>query len=296
MALTHRQRQFLNRLDSFKREYDFSVQVAAAEEQALKDTAKHRVVSALQARRKALQKDREILDSSDINAMLHGAGIILTAPGSPGPHNNRKTRHGGRHTKQEQDNQETTESAKRKRRQDFDESPGPGSRNLIGTTSWTRDIPTPGDSDVAKYFSPKDLSLHYRQANTIVAESWVERKPIRTNGIPQLMNGHHENGRYNGVQESGDDEEIDTSALVAPAMDRTGSHATRSTRNNQTDITLARDTFEALKNPERMYGLAVIEALGPRQPKAAKADLEAPWTPSLTSAEIMEDRAYLDTL
>ena len=284
------------RLDSFKREYDFSVGVAAAEEQALRETAKHRVISSLQAKRKALQRDREILDSTDINAIMHGAGLISTTPGSPGLHNNRKTRQGGRHARQEQDTPETVDNIKRKRRQDFDESPGPGSRNPTTTASWTRDIPAAGDPDVAKYFSAKDLSLHYRQANTLIAESWVERKPLRSNGTTQLTNGfHRENGKSNGIQESGEDEEVvDTSALVAPAMDRTGSHATRSTRNNQTDITLARDTFEALKNPERMYGLAVIEALGPRQPKAAKADLEAPWTPSLTSAEILEDRAYMD--
>ena len=274
------------------------MEVAAAEEQALKESARIRVVNSLQARKKALQKDRDILDSADTNAMLHGAGITLTVPGSPGGHHsNRKTRH-GRHTRQEQENLEALEGGKRKRKVDHEESPGPGSRGFFGVTLWdkNRDVAVVGNANVAKFFTAKDLSTHYRQANTLVAEAWVERQPLRgNNGIPQLTNGHHENGRgYDGTRDSADDEEIDTSTLVAPAMDRTGSHATRSTRNNQTDITLARDAQEALKNPERMYGLAVLEALASRQPKAAKADLEAPWATSLTTAEQIEDRAYLD--
>ena len=282
------------------------MEVAAAEEQALKESARIRVVNSLQARKRALQKDRDILDSADTNAMLHGAGITLTAPGSPGGHHhsNRKTRH-GRHTRQEQENLEALEGGKRKRKIDHEESPGPGSRGFLGVTLWdkTRDAAAiSGNTDIAKFFTAKDLSTHHRQANTLVSETWVERQPLRggNNGIPQLTNGHHhENGRgaagYDGARDSADDEEIDTSTLVAPAMDRTGSYATRSTRNNQTDITLARDAQEALKNPERMYGLAVLEALASRQPKAAKADLEAPWTTSLTTAEQIEDRTYLDT-
>ena len=78
-------------------------------------------------------------------------------------------------------------------------------------------------------------------------------------------------------------------------MDRSGSHATRSTRNIPIDMTLARESYEGLKNPDRIYGLAVIDALGVRaQKQSSNRDLEAPLTSSLSTQEITEDRAYFE--
>jgi hypothetical protein len=265
-------------------------------------------LSSVQAKKKALQKEKDSLDSADSNTILHSSGFTITQPASPGGiHSNRKTRH-GRHLRQDQDNLEIAEGNKRKRKQppEFDhESPGPGTRTLISGLGslWEKSRPpeqNSSDITVEKYFTQRELITYHRQANMTVAESWAGRKPHRTpNGVSHLTNGdyHEEDGHRGNKAHHSDEDEEDPSNLVAPAMDRTGSHATRSTRNNQPDMTLPRDSQEGLKNPERIYGLAVLDALGARQQKSStRGDLEAPWTSSLSIQEINEDRAYLESL
>ena len=286
-------------------EYDFSLEVADAEEQALKEAARLRVISSVQAKKKALQKEKDSLDSADSSAILNSSGFTITQPASPGgTHSNRKTRH-GRHLRQDQDNIETVETSKRKRKAaaDFDhDSPGPGSRSLLGIngTLWdksrTLENVRDGEATVEHFFTSRELAGSWKQAYAAVAEVWAGKRP-RANG-KTLSGGIVANGDARDKlppQSDDDDAQEDSGALVAPAMDRTGSHATRSTRNNMIEMTTTRDSYEVLKNPDRIYGLAVMDSLGVRsQKQSSNRDLEAPLTSSLTTQEITEDRAYFE--
>ena len=278
----------------------------------MREAARIRVTNMVQAKKKALQKEKDSLDTADSSALLNSSGFTIAQPGSPGGmHSNRKTRH-GRHLRQDQDNLESIEVHKRKRKApaDFDhESPGPGSRTLLGTnvSLWDKsrgfsDNEHENDWTIDKFFSSRELATCHKQAHSAVAEVWAGRRPNKaTNGTAQLTNGahHDEIGHKRGPRgnAASDDEEgqEDSNALVAPAMDRTGSHATRSTRNNQIDITLPRDSHEGLNNPDRIYGLAVVDAVGARQLKPSnRGDAEAPWTTGLSTQEISEDIAFFE--
>lgn len=282
-------------------EYDFTLEVADAEEQALKEAARIRVINSVHSKKKALQKEKDALDSADSSTILNSSGFAITQPASPGgAHSNRKTRH-GRHLRPDQDNLGSIEAGRRKRKAaaDFDhESPGPGFKSLLGTNGSILDkgkslVDHDPDTVVTldHYFSARELASHYKQAYAAVAEVWAGKRPKAVNGFGAFTNGDtHETAKSDE-----DEAQEDFSNLMAPAMDRTGSHATRSTRNNQTDMTLPRDSYEGLRNPDRIYGLAVMDSLAVRSQKQSdKKDLEAPWTASLSTQEITEDRAYFE--
>ena len=288
-------------------EHDFSIEVADAEEQALKEAARLRLISSVQAKKRALQKEKDSLDSADSSAILNSSGFTITQPASPGGgHNNRKTRH-GRHLRQDQDNLDSVETNKRKRKAaaDFDhDSPGPGSRSLLGTngTLWDKsrsflEDNQDGEISLDHFFTSRELASHWRQAYAAIAGVWAGKRPKTNakslNGTGYTVNGDARERLQNQSDE--DDAQEDTNTLVAPAMDRTGSHATRSTRNNLIDVTLPRDSYDGLKNPDRIYGLAVMDASSIRsQKQPGNRDLEAPLTSSLSTQEITEDRAYFE--
>ena len=293
-------------------EYDFTLEVADAEEQALKETARARVISSVQAKKKALQKEKDSLDSADSSAILNSSGFTINNPASPGGgYSNRKTRH-GRHLRQDQDNLESVEPSKRKRKAatDFDhDSPGPGSRGLLGTNGsiWDKgrsmgDTDQNGEISLDQFFTPRDLTSHFKQAYAVVAEVWSGKRPKVAgkgpNGMGTLTNGFPHDMPHRFHHQSDDEEaQEESTALMAPAMDRTGSHATRSTRNNQIDVISPRDSYDSLKNPDRIYGLAVMDALPIRSLKQSSTkDLETPLTASLTTQEITEDRAYFEQM
>ena len=292
-------------------EYDFALEVADTEEQALKETVRARVVTSVQAKKKALQKEKDSLDSADSSAILNSSGFTINHPASPGGgYNNRKTRH-TRHLRQDQDNLESVEPSKRKRKAATDldhDSPGPGSRGLVGTNGsiWDKgrslaDSDQNGDASLDQYFTPRELTSHFKQAYAVVAETWSGKRPKAAGKGPgsmgTLTNGFPHDMPHRFHNQSEDEEaQEDSTALMAPAMDRTGSHATRSTRNNQVDVISPRDSYDSLKNPDRIYGLAVMDALGVRSLKQSNKDLEAPLTSSLTTQEMTEDRAYFELM
>ena len=305
------QLRFQKQLEYYKMEYDFNLEVADAEERALKEAARIRCINAVQAKKKALQREKDSLDSADASAILNSSGFTIAQPASPGgAYSNRKTRH-GRHLRQDQDNLESVEMNKRKRKAaEYDhDSPGQGPKSLPGTngSTWDKSRPTPNnDHDavptVEQYFSARELAGHYKQAYSSVAETWAGKKPkadgrpLNGSGAPANGDNHHAHTKH---QNQSDEEELreDPKALMAPAMDRMGSHATRSTRNNQVDVTSPRDSYETLRNPDRLYGLAVMDSLSIRsQKQSSNRDLEAPLTSSLSTQEMTEDRAYFEQL
>lgn len=305
------QLRFKKQLEYFKMEHDFSLEVADAEEQALKEAARTRLMNSVQAKKRALQKEKDSLDSADSVAIWNSSGFAITQPASPGgAHSNRKTRH-GRHLRQDQDNLEPVEAGKRKRKAAADidhDSPGPGSRSLLAINGipWDKNKSImennlDGEASVENFFSSRELAGHWKQAYAAVAEVWAGKRPKANgkapNGAASLPSGEPRD--QNKLQHQSDEEDAqeEPTALMAPAMDRTGSHATRSTRNNLIDMTLPRDSYDGLKNPDRIYGLAVMDALGIRsQKQSSNRDLEAPLTSSLSTQEITEDRAYFEQM
>lgn len=294
-------------------EYDFSVDVAMREEQTLKDAARTRVINQVHQKKRLMQKEKELLDSADSTALLHSTGFTITQPGSPGgPASNRKTRH-TRHHRPDPDNHEALEGNRRKRKAplDFDNgSPGPGMRMVLEGPSilWEKNkVASEHDpmlpASVDKFFNSRELTTYSRAANNTVAHEWAEKRPKShltngkvPNGLHSLTNGSTtdtDNGHARGNQHSdGEMDDDETTQLVAPAMDRTGSHATRSTRNNQLEAPSSRDPYDGLDNPRRVFGSAVLEASSIRAKVNSNKDIEAPLTSCLSAQEIADDLAF----
>ena len=311
------QLQFTKQLAHLRMEYDFAVEVAGVEEQALKDTARSRMISNVHNKKRMLHKEKDSLDSADSSALLHSSGFAIAQPASPGgTHSNRKTRH-TRHHRQDPDGLESIDGNKRKRKvpPDLDnDSPGPGARNFFDTPGLLLDKGrTISDHDqiespsIERHFTSRELGSHHRIAHTQVAQSWAERRPranagnsksgnymahafdydmqgieSRSRGGPAKFNSHSEDER----------EQEDVGNLVAPAMDRAMNHSTRSTRNNNIDSIIARDAMDGPDDPQRVYGIAVLDANAIRLRATGSRDIEATLTSSLSTQEITEDMAF----
>ena len=299
-------------------EYDFAVEVAEIEEQALKDTARSRMITNVHNKKRMLHKEKDSLDFADSSALLHSSGFAIAQPASPGGlYINRKTRH-TRHHRQDPDSLESVDGNKRKRKvpTDFDnESPGPGTKNFFDAHGLLSDKGrTVADHDqmeppsIERHFTSRELGSHHRAAHTQVAQSWAERrpKPYASHGQNKSINdtGHFINhdpqssdirlrgapAKLNNQSEDERDQE-DPGNLVAPAMDRNMNQSTRSTRNNNLDTVTARDAIDGPDDPQRVYGNAVLDANAIRSRATGSKDVEATPTPSLSTQEITEDMA-----
>ena len=246
-------------------EYDFALEVAEAEEQALRDSARTRVVYGIQSKKRAIQKEKDLLDAADSNTLLYNSsGFTTTQPGSPGGgglHNNRKTRH-TRHHRQDSDGIEPAEATaavgnnkrKRKAPTDFENgSPAPHVRTLgdLYASFWDGAKGNKGAGEnhngsssspepIDRFFSAKDLAMNLRHANNLVAQSWSKRRPstslgdaiwptgvATTTGPPTPLPP----GRRGRPRSHASASPPEPAALQAPAMERGGSYQTRSTRN-----------------------------------------------------------------
>ena len=308
--------QLRSELEKMKSEFLFATRVATVEQQNLKEAARNRVIQSVQTRRKTLNRDKDNADYTDPATLSHTASLLATAPASPGgPHGQRKTRH-TRH-KQDPENIELHENNKRKRKAltEFDhDSPATGTRSVpdVSTALTLRRTKASGEADpgfepisLKAVFGARDLESFSRTAYQTVATAWsAKRGPTqvngsRTNGVGYLTNGNisdlEEKPRKDLHREDLDINE-DFTNLAAPAMDRTGSHTTRSTRNNHIEAAV-REPWETRDDPERIYGHAVLEALNFR-PKAGTTnkDLEAGPPSGLSTTEIHEDLALFQSL
>ena len=298
-----------------KVDFNYAVKVATVEQQNLKELARTRVYHSVATRRKTLNKDKENADYTDTAALLSVAGITITAPASPGGgHTNRKTRY-TRH-RQDPENLEAVENSKRKRKvpADFENnSPGPGARipaDYNPLLFWRKNKGA-GEQEldleslsIEGFFGARDLQTHARQACQTVAQAWASKRQPHLNG--KGLNGP--NGLTNGITLDAEErlqkelqaEEMETTEdvtnLVAPAMDRGGSHATRSTRNNVAEL-VSRESWEGLDDPHRMYGAGVIEALSIRQKATANnKELEATSPAGLDPSELADDMALFQQM
>ena len=298
-------------------EYDFAIEVAAAEEQALKDTARSRMISYVHSKKRMLHKEKDSLDSADSSALLHSSGFAIAQPASPGGvHSNRKTRH-TRHHRQDPNSLDSIDGNKRKRKMPADldnDSPGPGTRNVFDAHGLLPDkgrVVTDHDQleppSIERHFTSRELSSHHRMAHTQVAQSWADRRPKTNVANTKLVNdaSNPVDGDTQGTElrskgvsgkpSSPSDEEReqeDFGSLIAPAMDRAVNHSTRSTRNNNLDSLVARDAVDGFDDPQRVYGNAVLDAGAIRSRTTGNKDVEATPTASLSLQEITEDMAF----
>ena len=312
---------FEKTLERFRMDYDFAIQVAEAEEQALQESVRNRVISIIQAKKRNIQKEKDLLDNADSNTLLYNSsGFTTTQPGSPGgSHNNRKTRH-TRHHRGDLDGEPAEPPNKRKRKAaDLDnESPAPALRNVgEHDVVWdkSKDATVNGNDnpeDIKSYFSAKELTVHYRGANSAVARVWAERRssPQPNGDSAGTDNGDTVEGepvrRARRRSKDSGTEPVEhsslASVLAAPAMERSGSYATRSARNLHTEPAptvapvVSGNRENGAIDPRRLYGIGVLDALAARTKVASSKDVEAPFSSSLSAAEIAEDAQLMARL
>jgi hypothetical protein len=273
------------------------------------------VTSSIQTKKKQIQKEKDQLDTADSSILMNSHALTaIAAPGSPsGFHNNRKTRN----TRQRHENEilETGEVQKRKRKAHMDldhESHVPmlrhGSIDAFGTLLWERSRGAPdlestsAVCSVENFFNPKELAAHNRSAVNTVAQDWSDKRSRKTHYGLRVTNGDHfPNGdlldtEHRGINTHDTDAELeDASNLIAPTMERAGSHATRSARINNLELLAHRDNMDD-DDPQRSYGIAVLDASLARSKVAQSKDMEAPMTTGMTQQDITDDLSIMQSL
>ena len=298
-------------------EHEFAIAVAMEEHKAMKQSIRERAIALVQSKKRALEKEKALLDVADSNTLLlHPNQFTITQPASPsGAPNNRKTRH-TRHRLDVDTIEANSDASKRKRKApaDLDNvSPGPVARGSIDADAqyhWDRgyngvDREAPIMS-IDRLFSTKELQMHTRSAIEAVGNSWSKRsKPSisTTNMHAALLSSQALIDSHSNAEPASADyqvaivnanppseDEVDTATLIAPLMERGGSYATRSTRKDE--IAQLYEGYDGGKQEAmKCFGFATIQA-HLRMLRTKEDSL--PNTEPLTSSEIMYDIALFE--
>ncbi|KAJ4271630.1 hypothetical protein NW762_000335 [Fusarium torreyae] len=228
-GLSQSKNEYERRLQEYKNTYAYKVETAKREHRALTSTLRDRLINTLTHKKNRLNREKEVLEINDSNALLLNPNqFSLTNPASPGgPHGKRATRL----RKDADDLQMYSDNKKRKRNAgDDDGSPAPTRRALDNhntTPLWQSEKARAAAKQngpiysIDKLFTDKELSLNYNTA-ALAAHQYVLRNRVNGGGLsPDDSDSGH--GDANG------DHDAD-SQPSAPAMERSISHATRSTR------------------------------------------------------------------
>lgn len=204
------------------------METAKREHRALTSTLRDRLINTLTQKKNRLNREKEVLEINDSNALLLNPNqFSLTNPSSPGgTHGKRATR-----LRKDADDLSTMYTDKKRKRHagDDDGSPAPIRRALDPnntTPLWQSEKARAAAKQngpvysIDKLFTEKELSLNYNTA-AVAAHQYILRNRVNANGSSpddtDSGNGH-ENGEDGDSQPS------------APVMERSVSHATRSTR------------------------------------------------------------------
>ncbi|KAI5462241.1 Sds3-like-domain-containing protein [Mariannaea sp. PMI_226] len=215
------------RLQEYKNTHAYKVETARREHRALTSTLRDRLINTLTQKKNRLNREKEVLEINDSNALLLNPNqFSLTNPSSPGG------THGKRATRLRKDADETLQMYSDKKRKrnpgDDDGSPVPTRRALDPnntTALWqsekARAVVKQNGSvySIDKLFTDKELSLNYNTA-ALAAHQYILRNRVNGNGSTP---DDTDSGNGN---DNGDDADISS----APVMERSVSHATRSTR------------------------------------------------------------------
>ena len=304
------QDDYNQQLRDFHEHHDFMIRVAAEEHKILKEAIRERTIASIRNKKKQLSKEKDVLDLADANTLLYNNHhLSITQPASPGgAQSNRKTRH-TRHHRLDVDNLEGNgESHKRKRKiqPDIDNgSPVPNARGSFeaeGALLWDSQQSNSTAIPVERSFTTKELAIHTKAAvknaamywsNKRLKENHVNGKSLSGSGLltngevseTEATNGLPQNG--NGASEDDVDDD-ETLAIIAPAMERGGSHLTRSKQNKE-DALLSYDPLDGSRHmPQTDFGTAAVLA----HSKLNRNREEVGTTESLTSAEQVDDLQY----
>ncbi|KAF6834978.1 deacetylase complex subunit [Colletotrichum plurivorum] len=287
------------RLHQYKNEYLYKVETAKREHSALSSTLRDRLVNTLLSRKYRLNKEKEALEISDSSALLlHPNQFSITNPASPGG------THGKRATRLRKDAEELSgysDSKKRKRNPGEDDgSPAPSRRALdpnSTTPLWQNEklrvaAKQNGPAySIDKLFTEKELTMAYNAA-AIAAHKHILRHKAYANGgsSPGSDSGH------------GEDCDQDSEAFhAAPMMERTSSHATRSTRAG-----INQNLIDAVEGANGLDLPKYLEILHPHEPaklpsssmtnyfKPVRGNTDANLPQSLSQDEIASDIMIMD--
>ncbi|KAL9100318.1 MAG: hypothetical protein Q9163_004297 [Psora crenata] len=288
-------------IDQLEKDYVYSVCVAEEEHKRLTDALRQRLIASVQARKVALQRDKEKLDIADTNALLyHPNQFSINSTASPGaPQSNRKTRH-TRH-RLEVDDLDTVNGAnvKRKRKGLVDAENGSPVRESEPVNGYKalearheyQPVATPGYS-VEKLFTEKELNMHLQSASYDVLEQLQTIKRRKVGVAPaiapaDLSEHEDELDAEPGYSIDGAEDVF----LDAPAMERNATnqsyHATRSTRHLNIASGATRENLGELAGRQ-----TAADMIGTYQ-REKKKDDDYNRAPALSDQEAAEDFALI---
>lgn len=291
-----RQNEFDHKCREHRNVYNYKLQLAKREHQALSSTVRDRLINTITAKKFRLSKEKEALEISDASALLlHPNQFSITNPASPGG------THGKRATRLRREMEEMpgfSENKKRKRNANEDDgSPVPQRRawDTNGTTPvWQNDRLRAGKFtgpvySIDKLFTDKELSMTYNQA-AMAAHKYM----LRHKSKDGLASSPSDSG-----PEDHEDGEDGDSVPSAPVMERQVSHATRSTRGGTHNPNFYDNKvmgIEALANFELPGNLERLDAQEPRLPPIVPAPYNKakPMTEASGPAPLVADDALAD--
>ncbi|KPM39438.1 hypothetical protein AK830_g7126 [Neonectria ditissima] len=258
------QNEYERRLQEYKNTYAYKVETAKREHRALTSTLRDRLINTLTQKKNRLNREKEVLEINDSNALLLNPNqFSLTNPSSPGgTHGKRATRL----RRDADDMQMYSDNKKRKRHPgDDDGSPTPMRRALDPnntTPLWQSEKARAAAKQngpvysIDKLFTDKELSLNYNTA-ALAAHQYILRNRVNGSG-----SSPEDTDSGNG-NDNGDDADSQPSA---PMMERSVSHATRSTRGGGANHNFLDDKIlgiEGIANFEVPGNLDLIHAQEP---------------------------------
>ncbi|KAG8528239.1 uncharacterized protein KY384_007156 [Bacidia gigantensis] len=285
-------------IEHLQKDYQFAVAVAEAEHRRLMDVLRQRLVASVQAKKAALQRDKEKLDIADTNALLyHPNQFSINNAASPGgPQGNRKTRHTRHRLEIDDLDLANAINGKRKRKAPVDGEIGSPLResDLVNGNKahefGQEDQPPPMSlHTIDRLFTDKEMITHVQAAHFEVLEQWQASKRRKHGDNSAALDYESESDTNKTPPPNlGGDGTTDDKFLEAPSMERTAtnqSYATRSMRTHNLINGASRETLGELAGRER-----AAELLG-TYVKEKKKDDEYMRTSSLTNEEMEQDAA-----
>ncbi|KAF7559103.1 hypothetical protein G7046_g5036 [Stylonectria norvegica] len=263
--LSQSKNEYERKIQEYKNTYAYKVETAKREHRALTSTLRDRLINTLTQKKNRLNREKEVLEINDSNALLLNPNqFSLTNPSSPGgTHGKRATRL----RKDADDLQMFSDNKKRKRNPgDDDGSPVPMRRAMDPTNTtplWQSEKARAAAKQngpvysIDKLFTDKELSLNYN-ASALAAHQYILRNRVNGNASsPDESDSGHGDG--NG------DHDAESLPAAAPMMERSVSHATRSTRGGANHNFLDDKILgiEGVANFETLGNLDLIHAQEP---------------------------------
>ncbi|KAL9126869.1 MAG: hypothetical protein Q9217_004150 [Psora testacea] len=288
-------------IDQLQKDYVYSVSVAEEEHKRLMDALRQRLIASVQARKTALQRDKEKLDIADTNALLyHPNQFSINNTASPGgPQSNRKTRHTRHRLDADELDPVNVANGKRKRKGPVDTENGSPMRESEPINGYKgfearqeyQQVTAPVYS-IEKLFTEKELTTHLQSASYDVLgqlQATKRRKIGDASGLATADPSDHEDPVDAEPRFGGDC--TDDVFLEAPGKERNTTnqsyHATRSSRNLNLANGATRENLGELAGRQ-----TAAEMIGTYQ-REKKKDDDYNRAPALSDQEAAEDFALM---